>query len=136
MARLAGVNLQENKRIEIALTDIYGIGRKNVVKILEQARIEGKKKTKDLTSEDIVHLQKILETIPTEGVLRKINSENIQRLKQIGSYRGLRHQNRLPARGQRTRSNARTKRGKRITIGAMKKEILQKMETGNKEKEK
>ncbi len=134
MPRLAGINLPENKRIEIALTAIYGIGRKNVIKILKEAGVDQDKRAKDLTSEEIVRLQKTIEKIPTEGVLRKIVSENIKRLKQMGTYRGLRHQNRLPVRGQRTRSNARTKRGKRVTIGAMKKEVLQKLESGEKEK--
>lgn len=136
MPRLAGIDLPEEKRIEIALTYIYGLGRKNVVKLLEQVKVDGGKKTKNLTTEEIVRLQKIIETVPTEGVLRKILSDNIKSLKQISCYRGLRHQSRLPVRGQRTRSNARTKRGKRITIGAMRKEMLQKTETADKEKPK
>ena len=78
-------------------------------------------------------IQKAIEAYPTEGALRKIISENIKRLRQIGSYRGYRHAARLPVRGQRTRSNARTKRGKRVTIGAMKKDILQKIEDTKKE---
>ena len=136
MPRLSGVNLPDNKRIEIALTYIYGIGRSNALKILKQAKVEAGKLAKDLNSEETVGLQKAIDTLPTEGVLRKIVSDNIKRLKQIGSYRGLRHQDRLPARGQRTRSNARTKRGKRMTIGALKKEALQRVETAEKVKEK
>jgi len=136
MPRLSGVNLPDNKKITIALTTIYGIGRRNITKILQEAKVDGDKKTKDLTSEEIVRLQKVIETVPTEGVLRKIISDNIKRLRQISSYRGLRHQNRLPARGQRTRSNARTKRGKRKTIGALRKEAMQKMEQTTREKEK
>ena len=134
MPRLAGVPIPENKTVKIALTHVYGIGSKNVAKILETTKINGSKRAKELTSEEIVKLQKAISTIPTEGVLRKIISENIKRLKQINSYRGLRHINRLPARGQRTRSNARTKRGKRLTIGAMKKEAMQKKQSADKEK--
>ena len=78
MARIAGIDLPKNKRGAVALTYIYGIGRKNVVKILKQAKVEGSKKAKDLTSEEIVRLQRSLETIPIEGVLRKINLENIK----------------------------------------------------------
>ena len=136
MPRLAGVPIPENKTVKIALTHVYGIGSKNVAKILETTKIDGNKRAKELTSEEIVKLQKAISTIPTEGVLRKIVSENIKRLKQINSYRGSRHNNRLPARGQRTRSNARTKRGKRLTIGAMKKEAMQKKQATDKEKNK
>ena len=128
MPRLSGVNLPDNKRIEIALTYIYGIGRNNVQNILKQAKVKAGKLAKDLNSEETVRLQKTIDTLPTEGVLRKMVSENIKRLKQIGSYRGLRHQNRLPTRGQRTRSNARTKRGKRKTVGALRKEVRTKLE--------
>jgi len=88
-----------------------------------------------LNDEEIAKLQKAIETIPTEGVLRKIILENIKRLKQIGTYRGLRHNQGLPVRGQRTRANARTKRGKRQTVGALRKEIAQKLESVQKEKE-
>ena len=136
MPRLAGVPIPENKTVKIALTHIYGIGSKNTAKILETTKIDGNKRTKELTSEEIIKLQKEINTIPTEGVLRKIVSENIKRLKQINSYRGSRHNSRLPARGQRTRSNARTKRGKRMTIGAMKKEAMQKKQTVEKQKNK
>lgn len=136
MPRLLGVDIPDKKRVEVALTCIYGVGRQNVFKILKKAEINAQKRAKELTGEEIARLQKIIESIPTEGTLRKIVSENIKRLKQINSYRGLRHQNRLPARGQRTRSNARTKRGKRLTIGALKKKALQKMGAARKEKEK
>ena len=88
-----------------------------------------------MNDEEIAKLQKAIETIPTEGVLRKIILENIKRLKQIGTYRGLRHNQGLPVRGQRTRANARTKRGKRQTVGALRKEIAQKLESVQKEKE-
>ncbi len=127
MPRIAGIDLPENKRTDIALTAIYGIGRRNVGKVLVAAKIEPAKKAKDLSEEEVARLQKTIETIlKVEGDLRKEVQENIKRLKQISSYRGRRHLLNLPVRGQRTRSNARTKRGKRITIGALKKEELAK----------
>jgi len=122
MARIVGIELPEQKRIDIGLTVIFGIGRNNVGPILAEAKVDSAKRVRDLTAEEVNRLQKAVEKLPVEGVLRKKISEDIQRLKQSRSYRGLRHGQNLPARGQRTRSNARTKRGKRKTIGAMKKE--------------
>ncbi len=125
MPRISGVDIPEQKRIDIALTVLYGIGRANVEKILASAKVSAGKRTKDLTEEETARLQKIIEaSYKVEGDLRKEVQENIKRLKQIGSYRGKRHLANLPVRGQRTRSNARTKRGKRVTIGALKKEEL------------
>ncbi len=132
MPRISGIDLPQNKRAEIALTHIYGIGRQNVANILKLANIDSNKKSKDLTPDEVVRLQKAIDTIPTEGPLRKIITENIKRLKQIGTYRGMRHTARLPARGQRTRHNARTKRGKRMTVGALKKEDAAKLEAASK----
>lgn len=122
MLRLVGIDLPENKRIEVALTYVYGIGPKISKIILEKAKIDVNLRAKDLKAEDVAKLQKILEEFKVEGDLRKEVRENIQRLKRIGSYRGSRHSAGLPVRGQRTRTNARTLRGKRKTIGAMKKE--------------
>jgi small subunit ribosomal protein S13 len=122
MARISGIELPNGKRIDIGLTVIFGLGRRNVGLILAEAKIDPAKRVKELTAEEVNRLQKAVEKLPIEGVLRKKISENIQRLKQIRSYRGLRHAQNLPVRGQRTRSNARTKRGRRKTIGAMKKE--------------
>jgi small subunit ribosomal protein S13 len=124
MVRISGVEIPAEKRTEIALTYIYGLGRKNVGAVLKKAQVDPNKRAKDLNDQDIARLQKVIETMPVEGILRKIVSENIKRLRQIGTYRGMRHAARLPARGQRTRSNARTKRGKRVTIGALKKENM------------
>lgn len=135
MVRISGVEIPSEKRVEIALTYIYGIGRKNVIGLLRTANVEVSKKVKDLNTQELARLQKVVDAIPTEGNLRKIVSENIKQLKQIGSYRGARHAARLPVRGQRTRSNARTKKGKRVTIGAMKKEMLTRREQTQKEKE-
>lgn len=130
MARIAGVDLPENKRVDIGLTYIYGIGRSNVVSIVKDANIEASKRVKDLTEDEIGKLQKAVEKFKVEGDLRQEVEQNIRRLEETGSYRGLRHRKGLPARGQRTRSNARTKRGKRKTIGAMKKVDQTKMGTG------
>lgn len=122
MLRLVGIDLPENKRIEIALTYVYGIGPKTSKIILERAKIDPNLRAKELTAEGVAKLQKIIEEFKVEGDLRKEIRENIQRLKRIGSYRGARHAAGLPVHGQRTRTNARTLRGKRKTIGAMKKE--------------
>jgi len=129
MLRLVGIDLPENKRIEVALTYVYGVGPKISKIILEKAKVDGNTRAKDLTAEGVAKIQKILEEFKVEGDLRKEIRENIQRLKRIGTYRGSRHTAGLPTRGQRTRTNARTLRGKRKTIGAMKKEDAAKVET-------
>lgn len=130
MARIAGVDLPSHKRTDSALTYIYGVGRSNVRQILESAKVDGAKRAKDLTEEEINRLQKVIEqNFKVEGDLRREIQDNIKRLREIGTYRGLRHAKKLPVRGQRTRSNARTKRGKRVTIGAMKKEDRVKLQT-------
>ncbi len=127
MPRVTGIDLPLEKRIDIALTKIYGIGRQNVVKLLKKADVDPAKKTKDLSDEEVKRIQTAADSYKTEGDLRAEIFSNIKRLKEIGSYRGLRHQKNLPVRGQRTRSNARTKRGKRVTIGAIKKKMAEKM---------
>ncbi len=128
MARLAGVDLQDHKKVDIALTYIYGIGRRNVVGLLKKSGVDGNKRIKELTEEEISRMQKIIDKeFTVEGDLKIEISENIKRLKEIGSYRGLRHSRGLPVHGQRTRSNARTKRGKRQTVGALKKETRAKL---------
>lgn len=132
MARIAGVDLPENKRLDIGLTYIFGIGRSNVVRVIKDAGVNGGKRVKDLTEEEVNKLQKAVEKFEVEGDLRRDIAQNIKRLEDIGSYRGSRHRKGLPARGQRTRSNARTKRGKRVTIGAIKKEVAAKMGIGGK----
>ncbi len=125
--RIAGINIPDEKKVEIALSYIYGIGRSNVRAVLKQAAVEGSKRVKELSEEEQKKIQKALDSFKIEGDLRAEIMGNIKRLKEIGSYRGSRHSKNLPARGQRTRSNARTKRGKRVTIGAIKKEVAQKM---------
>jgi len=134
MLRLSGIDLPENKRTEIALTYLFGIGRHNVQEVLKLANINPDKRAKDLDAQEIARLQHVLERYNIEGNLRKQIHENIQRLKRIGTYRGSRHSASLPARGQRTRVNARTKRGKRMTVGALKKEEAAKLEAAKTEK--
>ncbi len=129
MPRIAGIDIPESKRSEFSLRYIYGVGPTNVFEILKKAEVDGAKKAKDLTEEEISRLQKTIDTYKVEGDLRKEIAGNIARLKEINSYRGHRHSKNLPARGQRTRTNARTKRGKRMTIGALKKEVAAKLET-------
>ena len=132
MPRIAGIDLPAEKRTDIALTYIYGIGRSNVKKILHEANIPESKRAKELTPDEITRVQHIIDRINTEGELRKQVRENIERLKRIGAYRGLRHIAGLPTRGQRTRTNGRTKRGKRKTIGALSKKEAQKIEGSKK----
>ena len=126
MARIAGVDLPEQKRVDIGLTYIFGIGRSNVVSVLKDAGVDGAKRIKELTEEEINKLQKSVEQFKVEGDLRQEVEQNIKRLEEIGSYRGTRHRKGLPSRGQRTRSNARTKRGKRKTVGTVRKEVVAK----------
>ncbi len=133
MPRIAGVDIPEKKRIEVALTYIMGIGPNNVRKILETAKVNPDQRTSKLTPEEVARLQKTIDAYPSEGEIKKQVRENIQRLQRIGAYRGLRHSQGLPVRGQRTRTNARTKRGKRKTVGALKKEDMLKMQERVKE---
>jgi small subunit ribosomal protein S13 len=125
--RIAGINIPDQKRVDIALTYLYGIGRSNVKQVLEKAQIDPSKRVKDLTEEESTRMSKAVDDYKVEGELRADVSSDIKRLKEIASYRGLRHVRGLPSRGQRTRSNARTKRGKRVTIGAIRKEVAEKM---------
>ncbi|MDJ0837420.1 MAG: 30S ribosomal protein S13 [Acidobacteriota bacterium] len=122
MARIAGIDLPPNKRVEIGLTYIYGIGRTRSQKILDQAGIDWSTKVKDLTEEEASKLRRIIqEQGDVEGDLRKRVSLDVKRLMEIGCYRGNRHKRNLPARGQRTHTNARTRRGRRIAIPGKKK---------------
>ena len=126
--RFSGVNIPDEKKINIALSYLYGVGRSNVWDILKKAEVDGQKRTKDLTEDEQKRIQQALEGLKIEGDLRVEILGNVKRLKEINAYRGGRHSKNLPVRGQRTRSNARTKRGKRVTIGAIKKEVALKME--------
>ncbi|MCR4429141.1 MAG: 30S ribosomal protein S13 [Caldiserica bacterium] len=118
MARIAGVDLPKEKRIDIALSYIYGIGRPLAAKILSQTPIDPGKRVKDLTESEVNLLRDIIsKNCKVEGDLRKEVAQNIRRLIEIGSYRGLRHKRGMPVRGQRTRTNARTRKGPKRTVG-------------------
>lgn len=129
MVRISGIDLPNEKRIDIALTYLYGIGRVNVIKVIKLAELDPSRRLKTLTDDEVSKLSKIIEKeCMVEGDLRRSISEHVKRLVEIKSYRGMRHSRRLPSRGQRTRTNARTKRGKRMTVGALKKEDRVKQE--------
>lgn len=122
MPRIIGVDVPKDKAIEIALTYIYGIGRAVSQSILREAKIDPRKKAKDLTNEEITRIASIIQTgYRVEGELRREINLNIRRLVDIGSHRGARHKKGLPVRGQRTRTNARTRKGPRKTVGVLKK---------------
>jgi small subunit ribosomal protein S13 len=136
MPRIAGVDIPENKRLEIALRYVYGIGPTNAVGVLTKAGFTGNEKVSELSPAELSRLQKVVDGMKVEGDLRKEVNQNVARLREIGAYRGIRHARGLPVWGQRTRTNARTKRGKRVTIGALKKEVLSKVEASKAEKAK
>ncbi len=130
MARIAGVDLPKEKRIDIALSYIYGIGRFLATKILEEAQIDSAKRVKNLTEIEVGKISAIIASdYKVEGDLRREVVGNIKRLQEIGTYKGMRHRRNLPVHGQRTKTNARTKRGKRKTVGAVKAEIKKGRET-------
>lgn len=135
MARIAGVELQDSWRVDYALTRIRGVGWSLSNQILDSLKIDAAKRVSDLTSDELAALGAKLDEYPIEGELMRTVKANIARLQAIGAYRGARHLRNLPVRGQRTRTNARTKRGKRKTVGAFKKEILSKMQTGERGEE-
>ena len=128
MVRLAGQNLQDRNRVEYALTSIFGVGWKRSSEILKKSKVDPNKKVGDLTDEEVKTLQTTIGGYKVEGNLKEEINSNIKRLREIGTYRGLRHAQGLPTRGQRTRSNARTRRGKRRTVGAFKKEDVARMQ--------
>ena len=136
MARIAGIDLQDSWKVDFALTKIKGVGWPLSKRIMKDAGIDAKKRISDLTADEVNRIGVELDKHQIEGDLARAVRANIQRLQVIGSYRGLRHTRGLPVRGQRTRTNARTKRGKRKTVGAFKKEILSRMTTGKAEEAK
>ncbi|MGE5399837.1 MAG: 30S ribosomal protein S13 [Ignavibacteriales bacterium] len=122
MARIAGIDLPKNKKAYIGLTYIYGVGQHTSMSILEKAKIDPSKKIGDLTEEEVAEIRSIMTTeYKVEGALRSEVQQNIKRLMDIGCYRGLRHRRGLPVRGQRTRTNSRTRKGKRRTVAGKKK---------------
>ena len=123
MARISGINIPLNKRVEIGLTYIYGIGRSTSNELLAQVGVEPDRKVRDLTEEEVVKLRDLIDSsLMVEGDLRRERSQNIKRLQEIGCYRGLRHRRGLPVRGQKTKTNARTRKGpKRLQVAGKKK---------------
>ncbi len=123
MARISGVNIPLNKRVEIGLTYIYGIGRPTSNKLLAEVGIEPDRKVRDLTEDEVIKLRDLIDgSVVVEGDLRRERSQNIKRLQEIGCYRGLRHRRGLPVRGQNTKTNARTRKGpKRMQVAGKKK---------------
>jgi small subunit ribosomal protein S13 len=122
MARIAGIDIPREKRVEVALTYVYGIGLSSSQKILKQTSINPDTRVRDLTEEQVNRLREVIDrTYKVEGDLRREVALNIKRLVEIGSYRGLRHRRNLPVRGQRTKTNARQRRGPKRTVGARKK---------------
>ena len=122
MARIAGVDLPRDKRVEIGLTYIYGIGRTSAQKILAEAGVDPNKRTKDLAEAEVVRLREVIDkSFKVEGDLRRDRTMSIKRLMDIGCYRGLRHRRGLPVRGQRTKTNARTRKGPKRTVAGKKK---------------
>jgi small subunit ribosomal protein S13 len=122
MARIAGVNLPNQKRLEIGLTYIYGIGRSTAQTICTELKLDPNEKVKDLTDEEVTKLRGFIDAnLEVEGDLRRERSQTIKRLSEIGSYRGLRHRRGLPVNGQRTKTNARTRKGPKKTVGRGKK---------------
>lgn len=127
MARISGVTVPAEKQIQISLTYVYGIGPKSSADILTTAKIDPTVRTKDLTDAEIGRIQEIInEKYMVEGELQRIVSGNVKRLKDIGAYRGIRHKLSLPSRGQRTKTNARTRRGKKVTVGGTAKKVASK----------
>ena len=122
MARIAGVNIPLNKRVEVGLTYVFGIGRSTANEIVQKAGVDPNTQVKDLTEDEVVKLREAVEAQEVEGDLRRERSQNIKRLQEIGSYRGLRHRRGLPVRGQRTKTNARGRKGpRRMSIAGRKK---------------
>ena len=131
--RIVGVEIPDNERAEIGLTRFFGIGRTNVIELAKKAKIDLNTRIKDLSRDDVSNLMKALETFKVEGDLKKEIRENIDRLKAIKAYRGIRHIVSLPCRGQRTKTNARTRKGKKKTVGSLTKEAWAKIETAQKD---
>jgi small subunit ribosomal protein S13 len=127
MARISGVTIPTEKQVWVSLTYVHGIGQKSAYDILAGAKVEPTVRVKDLTDAEIGRIQEIInDTYTVEGELQRMTTGNIKRLKDIKAYRGLRHSQNLPSRGQRTKTNARTRRGKKITVGGTAKKVASK----------
>jgi len=121
MARIAGINIPVNKRVEVGLTYIFGIGHSTAKQILAETKVDPGTQVKDLTEDEVVKLRDAVEALEVEGDLRRDRSQNVKRLQEIGSYRGQRHRRGLPVNGQRTKTNARSRKGTKKTVGRGKK---------------
>lgn len=128
MPRISGVDVPDQKKVAFSLRSIFGIGQTKAEEIVKLANIDPDKRARDLTGDEIGKIQRLLDKVMVEGDLRRMIRDNIDRLRRIRSYRGMRHSAQLPVRGQRTRSNARTNRGKRRTVGSMTKEMAAKLD--------
>jgi len=127
MARISGVTIPNDKQVWVALTYVYGIGPKTADDVLEAAKVERTTRAKDLTDAEVSRIQEYInENLTVEGELQRVVAANIKRLKDIKAYRGLRHAMNLPSRGQRTKTNARTRRGKKVTVGGTAKKVASK----------
>jgi small subunit ribosomal protein S13 len=127
MARISGVNIPDNKRIEVALTYVYGIGPSTSKKILTETKIDPNTRTKDLSEADVSKLREYIDrSLTVEGDLQRTVAQAIGRLREVNAYRGVRHKANLPVHGQRTKTNARTKRGKKVTMGSGRKKAAAK----------
>jgi small subunit ribosomal protein S13 len=128
MARIAGIDLPNEKRILIGLTYVRGIGPTTSKKILKEAKLDENKRVKDLTEKEVASIQSVVNSleVPVEGELRRTTNQNIRRIMEIRSYRGERHKQGLPVRGQRTSHNARTRKGRKKTVGGLKKKLAKK----------
>jgi small subunit ribosomal protein S13 len=127
MARISGVTIPSEKQLHVALTYVYGIGPKHSADVLSAANVDGTIRVKNLTDAEISRIQEVInEKYVVEGELQRIVNGNIKRLKDIGAYRGLRHKSNLPSRGQRTKTNARTRRGRKLTVGGTAKKVASK----------
>jgi small subunit ribosomal protein S13 len=127
VARISGITIPDGKQVQVSLTYVYGIGPKSATNILTEAKVDPTVRTKDLTDAEISRIQESISSNYTvEGDLQRIVTANVKRLQEINSYRGLRHKSHLPTRGQRTRTNARTRRGKKVTVGGTAKKAASK----------
>ena len=136
MPRILGVDIPENKKVLYALQSLYGVGKQIAAVVLRESQVDPDKRAKELNNDEIGRIQRVLDKYELEGDLRRHINDNIDRLKRIKAYRGLRHIMKLPARGQRTKTNSRSARGgaKRKTVGAMTKEMAAKLEAAKKSK--
>jgi small subunit ribosomal protein S13 len=127
MARISGVTIPDGKQVQVALTYVYGVGPKSAADILNEAKVDPTVRTKDLTDAEVARIQDIISAnYVVEGDLQRIVTANVKRLQEINAYRGIRHKSHLPTRGQRTRTNARTRRGKKVTVGGTAKKVASK----------